>query len=463
MISFNKYGFRADVALAFVLVFSVWVFYKSDFTEHTKKYRRLEKIPTSFKWQSPGHVGFINLEKRRLPKVYLEINPDDFFDYKTGIYIPGIESDKAMFRQNIAWWDIPANYHQRGNNWERYGTICFSDDTLKQQVKIRINGNATRAFSQKSLRIVPLDKKGQVWVNWNDKRGVAVIQHSAILRNGGNDWTKCLFRDALIQEIAQNLNLEIQPSQPFEIYINKTYWGIHNLRPRMDEKHLAAKYGVKKKAVTIIENNFILDAGSQDLLNDFKAAIEMIQNPAEKWYSWEMIEKDINTLSFVDYLLTETFFANTDWPKNNFKVYAIQYKDSVGKWEFILNDLDYGFGYTGLKEAIKKNMFAHINSSKNTPVKMLWNGLLQHTEFRNLVWQRWNYLKTNEFSEAAVVSKIDEYQNRYAPHMSRHINRWRKIGSCQNWLQNVEELRVFVRQRHSYFENHLKSALMITS
>jgi len=69
----------------------------------------------------------------------VKVNEEDFFCYTKGIYIKGIQewSTKA---NDLPWWEWPANYRQRGKEWERKAEISFigfSQNTMVQSTMVQ--------------------------------------------------------------------------------------------------------------------------------------------------------------------------------------------------------------------------------------------------------------------------------------------------------------------------------------
>ena len=50
-------------------------------------------------------------------------DPDSLFDYDTGIYITGRIYDECEGKEQLPWYEVDANYHQRGAAWEREASI----------------------------------------------------------------------------------------------------------------------------------------------------------------------------------------------------------------------------------------------------------------------------------------------------------------------------------------------------
>ena len=86
--------------------------------------------------------------------------------------------------------------------------------------------------------------------------------------------------------------------------------------------------------------------------------------------------------SYVDYQISNMFFANYDWPGNNIKYWRI--KDQYGRWKWIFYDLDWSFW------DFKYDMFSHCtNIDENccwmNPIMSTYpfRKLLDYSQFKN--------------------------------------------------------------------------------
>ena len=101
-------------------------------------------------------VGFQNKSGySNMPVISLNINDDDLFDYEKGIYVLGKiydESEHTGYPETY-----PANYQQKGKEWEREANFKYFDANkelcLQQNIGIRIHGGWSRAFNQKSFNL----------------------------------------------------------------------------------------------------------------------------------------------------------------------------------------------------------------------------------------------------------------------------------------------------------------------
>ncbi len=468
--------------------------YKKPFKiECNNNTNHLSNIPTSPRWKPPiGDVFkgtilraicvdkinnikskeliksfFINAEEKNeysIPVVSIVINKEDFFSYKKGIYVLGKnyedKSDyiKKKYSLDMPWWSYPANYLSKGKNagrkiWIEYintnNTVSFST-----YAEAKINGNATRGFAQKSLRISLDSKMGKEHVD-----GIKIDTifknkiYSFVLRNSGNDWDKTLFRDEFMQSLMVKTNLSTQSSIPVLVFINGEYWGIHHLKEKIDEFYFSEKYGLNIDSLTILENMGTLVYGSKQDSKEFEKLLDFCKNKdLSLKINYDYLSKKIDIENFMDMIIANVYFCNSDWPNNNVKYWRNNNKvvcaDSIragdGRWRWILFDTDWGFGYTSSNayELDLLDKAKHVGS-----VGVIFSSLLKNQDFLTKFKIRFNYHLLNTFDNEKVEHLINDFQKKYSPEIQEHINRWRIIGSVKNWDKNVEDLKIFSKKR----------------
>lgn len=428
-----------------------------------KKYGKSKELVRTF------FVDESSNKKYTLPVISITVNQNDLFGYKNGIYVLGsnyLDKDNYI-RKNIpldlAWWDYPANYLLKGDDAERKAHIEFFEPNgalgFEANVGLRIHGNATRGFSQKSLRICFREKYGQTQLTYdlfeNNKNEVF---NSFILRNSGNDWSKTMFRDAFMQSLLQHSYIDIQDYRPSIVFINGEYWGIHNIRERFDENYLANKYHLNVDSITILELSGKLMQGSKQDEESFSELLDFVKkNDLSTDKNFEFVKSKIDIRSFTDFVIANVYYNNSDWPNNNVKFWKYDANaDSVyvkdGRWRWMLYDTDWGFGYNSMSTP-ESNLLE--KATKIGSVGTLFSGLIKNKTFLDEFLARFQYHLYTTFESEGVIKKIDEMAQVLSPEMKEHINRWRAIGSYSEWLSNIEVLRAFAQQRPQFQANQL--------
>jgi hypothetical protein len=454
----------------------------------------LYDIPTSPRWQQPTQkpfcftilrAVFVDEEGKRgeeciksyiidpsqsnrytVPIASIVFEPADFFGYKEGIYFMGKSYEdknnyiKKRIRFDIPWWRYPANYLDKGTSSDRSVSIEFMNLTTncmeQQTTQMRIHGFNTRGFAQKSLRF-------KYSAGTQKNRCIPIFEglkttQNYVFRNGGNDWTGTLLRDAFVHEVMKNSSLSPQAYQPMVCFLNGEYWGVHTLRERFDGSYIENKYGISRDSITILElEGRVLEGGKSDALA-YKNLVNFIQtSDMSDLTNYTIVKKELDLDNLVDYYLTNLFFVNNDWPQNNCKYWRYSYPtaDSVcrdAKWRYVLYDMDWAMGFN-IKNAYDLNMFDYLKG-QSTMGKLLFK-LIKNEEFKLLFKNRADLFLGNSFKSENLLKVLSELESDIDPLMNEHINRWRVIGSKDNWNKNIEELKVFIEKRPSYFKKDL--------
>lgn len=417
------------------------------------------------------------------PVISIVTDADNLFDDEIGIYTFGntyqnLDPDEP--------WRNPANFTQRGLKWERPISLEMFSPTgeplFAQNMGLRINGGFSRAFSPKSLRLVAGDAYDETGLIQYDffpqlenrlKDGPADSFKTLVLRNGGNDIGRTLFRDALAQSLLESTRLDIQGYQPAVIFINGEYWGIHNVRTRYDEHYFPTYYGIKPDELLMLERGMdvvrlgVYQEDGNNFSNLFRLIDESYDRNAfatpqtlsdEKAYQSVAARVDID--NFISHFAAQIYFDNTDWPKTNafvwLKTTGLVDSDTVpyghdGKMRWMISDVDFGF-----IDPEHNNLERLIVEMSNEPSTYIFRSLLKNEGFRAAFINQFADHLNTIFREQAVVRKVDEFEALYSPEIKEHIQRWgvpRK--SVESWLENVDEIRQFALARPTYQRQHI--------
>lgn len=427
-----------------------------------------------------------NIDKRfDLPLIAISTDRDNLFDYETGIYVPGKVFDdwrKDNPNEKVLG-NVPANYNQRGKEWEKPIHIEFyePDGTMgfSQEAGLRIHGGFTRAWAQKSLRIYArkdYDQEDSIYyevfprhIKSNEK---AILQQfkRLLLRSSGNDWTYTMFRDGLIQELLADFKMDTQAYRPALVYINGEYWGIHNIRERYDDHYLQANYDLDRDNVTIVKIDELGELQGQDL-EDAKPYIDLLEFVETKDMTLKRNYDHVKTLmdigNFIDYKIAGIYVANTDWLENNIRFWRFKtakYEPNApygqdGRWRWMLYDTDMGFDFDNVGMHTHNTLeWASTDKGKerNAPeYTLLFRRLLENEEFRNQFVNRFADVINSNFKTDRALAKIDELQGNLEKEMPYNIQRWPNFGSMDEWHSHVDIMRNFVRERPKYMRQFI--------
>ena len=394
---------------------------------------------------------FIGEHKFTLPVVSITTKTSYLWDDKIGIYADGTNGIIANCTS------APMNWNQ---DWDRHAVFEYfnADGTrrLDQDIDIRIGGACSRNYPQKSFVVKARDKYGKKTINENFFSGKDVSQFGGfILRNSGNDFNITHFRDALEHAlVADQMDIDYLAYQPTTFYLNGQYWGIQNIREKIDADYIEANYGIKKDDIDLLETWEVALEGTTDAYLNYKNTLAGMDRSTEA--AFEYIDQHIEVQEYINYLVTEIYYGNTDWPGNNMKFW--RQRSTNGKFRWILWDMDFGFAlfpwsssvtHPTLNFATEENGPGWPNPPWSTQhIRMV----LENPQFRMKFIQTLNAAMNTTFAPDRVVGMINTFQNRIAAEMPYHKQKWG--GTMDDFNASVQFLRDFAVQRNTFMRQH---------
>jgi hypothetical protein len=283
-----------------------------------------------------------------------------------------------------------------------------------------------------------------------------------VLRNSGNDWfgagseAGTMFRDVMMTSLMKNMDVEYQKGRQAVLYINGEYFGIHNIREKVNEHFLESNTGVDSDRVELLTNNQEVIHGSnahyKNLYNFVSSSNLQIQA------NYEYVRQRMDIQNFIEYQLAQIYFDNTDWPGNNIKYWRPDYEN--GRWRWIIYDTDFGFGlwdknkvsHNTLQFALAPNNSGWPNPAWST---LLFRKLITNSTFRDQFINSFADQINTTFKKSNIDPLIDELTANISDEMVRHAARWG--GSYQNWKNRANDLKYFAQFRPTIVRNQIVS------
>lgn len=377
---------------------------------------------------------FINERNFAMAAVSLSTSPTHLFNNTMGIYVEGTNGITGNGMNTPAnWnmdWDRPANFEL----YDKQG-----QQRLNQELDISIAGGWSRKSGQKSLKIEPKKKFGNNKLNYdffeatkpgNKYKGI-------LMRNSGNDFNYSMMRDAAIQSIVmKRMNLDYQAYEPAVCFINGVYYGIQNLRERTNENFIYSNYGLDETEIDLLEGwEMSNDSRFKELTNYL--INNNISQPSVYAKVCEMMDMD----NFISYMLTQMYFANTDWPHNNIKTWR---KNEGGKWRWLLYDTEFGFA---MYDANLHNFNAvtYVLGENNEKIPDAWSTLLMRrlvlndTFVQQLIDKASVQLSTT-FAAPRMTAIVDSLARGIQTEISFHKAKW---GSHRSFADDIFNMKNF--------------------
>ena len=407
-------------------------------------YRDGERGPTI------GHTYLIREPETAFPVVSIAIPNWVLFDRKKGLFMQGAKANKSLESMPGA------------NFWSRKEVLINAEifeaggrPVYRSESGMRLFGGMSRLFPQKSLAIVARKRYGQKRIDHPifGKDGPDKFKF-LVLRNSGSDWGKSHFRDGLMTGLIEDWDLERQLYRPAHVYINGDYWGIYNIREKVNRYFIDDHQDIDKDSIDLIEHYMSLKRGSRQHYKQLLDYLEGhdLRDPANFAYVESLMDVD----NFLNYQIAQIYFDNQD-AGGNIKFWRPQVPG--GRWRWILYDTDWGFGLHN-KYAYRNNSLAFHTEPDgphwpNPPWStFILRKLLENPDFERTFLNRFADHLNTTFDADRVAGRIESMYRHLEPEMPRHLRRWRLSES--RWRHHVGIMLTFAQKRPQYIWMHLR-------
>lgn len=390
-----------------------------------------------------------------LPVFSLVTDPVNLWDSVKGIYVEGTNGVTGYCS------DVPVNWNQ---DWERPVSLEFLGKSGTRKLfadgGIKIHGGCSRTAPMKSLGYLSRNEYGSNEIRYpffREKEDVTWFK-DLIFRNSGNDFWYTMMRDGIIQAVAKsNMDIDKQAFEPVIVFLNGEYWGIHNLREDVNEHYFQSNFGIPPEEIDLLKTYNQVVSGTGADFENLENYMQTHNLAVQAYYDYVAERIDIN--EYINYQITEMFFANRDWPGNNQKYW--RHRTTNGKWRWIMFDMDFTWGLYDFNPAIDMFTFCTATDGPDWPnpplATFLFRKLLENRRFREQFIMTYMMHLNTTFQPDNVIHFIDSMQAMIYDEFPAHIARWSQPWSMDQWNANVEELRNFARMRPDYVWNNLRN------
>lgn len=408
-------------------------------------------------------------------------DPKDLMDSKKGIFVAGDVFDdwRKKNPNGELNGDTPANFNQRGREWERDAHVDFFDrlDTeFSIDCGMRVHGGWSRNSQQKSMKFYMRSEYGESKLsyklfnnNYSLDDGKEIKSYKRfMIRNGGNDNATLKFKDPWTQSLVSDFNFATQKDRLVICFLNGEYWGVYTLGEVYDDNYIESKYGVPADDVIMVKVGE-LEEGIEGDLDTFNEARRFVQNndmsnAANYKKACELFDMD----SVADYFAVETYIANDDWLWNNWAIWRSRTADSSngkysdGKWRFMLYDTEFSMDLYGSGRNYKTDILKTVSKNGGYFGRM-FTSLLKNNEFKTKFVLAMEKTANVAFNPVSASDALTKYYNEYSPYLDQHFKRYIGWQSAWGVGNNTASFKQWLTNRNEYFATMLKNDLKLKS
>ena len=391
-----------------------------------------------------------------LPIVSLITDPDNMFDNDSGIYVYGDEYEDALpfFGANF-WQDWEKDIHF--SFYEANGTLGVEMDA-----GIKIFGAWSRANEQRSFSIFARGRYGDKKIDYPlfPEQSYSKFE-SIVIRNSGNDWMRSMIRDATMTSLMAGADVEFQDFRSVAAYLNGEYWGLYNIREKVNEHFIASKHDIDEEDIDILEHNSAIVHGSNE---EYENLISFISdNDLADQSNYNYVASQVDISNFIRYQVAQIYFDNRDWPGNNIKFW----KSPETKWRWILYDTDFGFGIWDPADHIQNTLaFALSDNGPGWPnppwSTLLLRRLIENDDFKHQFVNQFSDYFNTRFSASNVSQHIENIAVSIESEIPRQTSRWQEFTDVRDWRSEIANMKEFANNRVESLSDHIENQFSLT-
>ncbi|MCS6991515.1 MAG: CotH kinase family protein [Chitinophagales bacterium] len=385
-------------------------------------------------------------------------------------YFINVTHDPRYYILSLASGEFNALF----NSWGTFDIDAYLEFYDKDRIlrgdgegKVDPHGNDSWAFPQKGIDFEMEDDYGYAhnipYKIFTD-RSRPSFDH-LILKAGASDnypfsWgtAPCHMRDAFVHTLAlrNNLEMDLRANEHAIVYINGQYWGIYEVREKMDEPDFTEYYyDQEEDKIDILAywGGLNVKYGSDTAWVNLYNFI--MNNSMAVQANYEYVKQRLNLQSVIDYMMLNTFLVNCDWI--NWNTMWWRGRDLTGgrtKWTYSLwdedNVLGLGQNYSGWPTTSYTADPCDLNAVFNNAGPSMGHldildELLKNDEFKAMYVNRYAELLNTVFTCDNMIALKQEFVDLLSAEMPGHTARWG--GSVTGWQNNLSYLENFMLQR----------------
>jgi hypothetical protein len=376
------------------------------------------------------HTYIVDVE-HDLPIIALSTEPEHLF------------GSEGIYSNSFQVIEVPVHVEF----YETDGLLALSFDA-----GFEIFGGYSQNDPQKSFAFHLRKNYGTEEINYPlfDENEVTSFKHF-LLHTSGQDSYMTKIRDAFIHKAVKDvIDIEVMDSRPCVVYINGEYWGLYNIREKVNEDYLASHHGVDPNQVDILVWNGFAMAGSDEAyiaLVEYVATHDMRN---QEYYEYVTSQIDID--NFIDYLIIESYFGNTD--SGNIKFWRDQ---NGGKWRWILYDMDWAlfmgtYKWNNISQIFNPQGMGAFDWIDTT----LHVNLMKNDHFKGEFIKRYALYTSTYFNPERLLPIYDAMIAEIESEMPRQSERWPKPVNYASWEDQVAITRQIIIEKPEIEKKNLQ-------
>jgi len=343
---------------------------------------------------------------------------------------------------------------------EREAYVDYFDESqtlqFSQRTGMQVDGGAggSRSHPQHSFRIElddPVLGQGSAQLQVYDHKPFRNSFGKFYLRNGSNMYLSFPYKDACETRLmCENTKNYYSAMIPVSVYINGEYFGLYEMREKMDEEFFNEADGADQDSVSILSQSYwgggylrAISGSVDSFYTDYASFLNI--NTADAQY-WQLANQFFDLEYYTDYIVAESWIGNVDWPYNNIKL--MKSDKTGGAWRFGVIDLELSLDPGGWTDCYYDHINFMLGQDPGIPYINVWLRSIQNSEYRNYFINRFADIMNTGYRPERLMQVEDAMYNEMLPEMPAEYDRW---GDPANIPQQMSDFS----DRHGIFQDQL--------
>ncbi len=356
------------------------------------------------------------------------------------------------------------SHKQYGKVWQKFSIPTYFEYyedksfVFGENYQVKPFGGWTLGMKEKSLRIFS-DKEGntsKIKINPFENKPYLSYK-SIVLRTSGSDQGTTRLKDISICSLAKDLGLDYQDYRQAVLLINGEYWGIYDIREKINYEYLKYNHGVSKDKT---QTELLELDGMKNV--DYRQMTEYIGNKFKKEEAFDSINKIIDIENYVKYIILQIHIQNID-SRGNVRFWKSKSLDN--RWRWIFYDSDLGCENSRVNSNYLGKRLSPVQTEWYNPKwsTVILRSLVKNEEIKNFFINQYCLLLNTTLSTDTIKNRINYFADNIRDEIPNHVKRRNKIygETVEKWNNRIEKFKHYFDLRYPTAYQHIKECFML--
>jgi hypothetical protein len=253
--------------------------------------------------------------------------------------------------------------------------------------------------------------------------------------------------------------------RPVTVYINGQYFGLYELREKYNKEMFKTLEDATNSTTEILSLSYwnggvlrAVDGDVDNFWNSYNAFNALDQSNIN---FWDQADQFFDLTYYTDYIISESWMGNVDWPWNNIKIYRSDATN--GRWRFATIDLELALQPNGWTDC-NSDHIGHMFGS-DTPYINVWKKSIQNTKYKNYFINRFADLMNTNYRDERIIAVENHFFNQTLVEMQNEYQRWGDPwnipGQMDNFYNNHLTFQEQLLCRTGQVRNHIQNGFSL--